>query len=411
MGYTLGMEVNTMPWRITNVSNERVRFIALYQEHKLSMADLCRAFGISRKTGYKFVRRYDASGPKGLHDLRSTPHHQPHAVSQAVSDLIVALRASWPSLGPKKLRACLIEQAPHVAWPAASTIGEILKHAGMVTHRKRRRQAQPSSPSTLTLPDAPHSVLATDFKGHFPLGNGQTCFPLTVSDLFSRMILRCQALNRPCFEAVYPLFVAIFREHGLPQVIRTDNGPPFASCALGGLSRLSVWWIKLGIRPERIYPGRPDQNGCHERMHRTLKQEAANPPAANFAAQQHAFDHFVERFNYLRPHEALGQKTPATFYAPSPRPYPLRLPPVEYPATMKVRRVRHDGCIRWHGRMLFVSETLIGEPVGLDALDDRLWVLHFGPLALAVLDDHTNTWLPAKRSAHMIETLRQEDPD
>jgi len=411
MGYTVGMEANTMPWRITNVLDERVRFIALYLQHKLSMSDLCKGFKISRKTGYKFVRRYLAFGPQGLCDLPSVPHHQPHAVSEALSELIVALRACWPTLGPKKLRATLGEDFPGIDWPAASTIGEILKRAGLVTPRKRPRHAQPSSPSTLTPPDAPHSVLAADFKGQFPLRNGQPCFPLTVSDLYSRMILRCQALTRPSFEAVYPLFVAVFREHGLPNVIRTDNGPPFASCALGRLSHLSLWWIKLGIRPERISPGCPQQNGSHERMHRTLKQEAASPPAANLAAQQRAFDRFVERYNYLRPHEALGQKTPASLYTPSPRPYPLRLPPIEYPAAMKVRRVRHDGCIRWHGCMLFVSETLAGEPVGLDPLDDRLWALYFGPLALAVLDDHTHSWLPARRAAYIIQNLRQEDTD
>jgi transposase InsO family protein len=411
MGYTLGMEVKAMPWRITDVLDERVRFIALYLQHKLSMADLCKSFEISRKTGYKFVRRYEAFGPQGLHDLRSVPHHQPHAVSEAVQELIVALRASWPSLGPKKLRAALSERHPDTVWPAASTIGEILKRAGLLTPRKHHRHAQPSLPSSLAVPSAPQRVIAADFKGQFPLANGQPCFTLTVSDLFSRMLLRCQALARPGFNQVYPVFVALFREHGLPEVIRTDNGAPFASCALGGLSRLAVWWIKLGIRPERIQPGHPEQNGSHERMHRTLKEEAATPPAANLAAQQRAFDRFLERYNYLRPHEALGQKTPAAFYTPSPRPYPLRLPRLEYPAAMKVRRVRHDGCIRWHGRMLFVSETLSGEPVGLDALDDRLCALHFGPLPLAVLDDQTNSWLPAKRAAQIIQNLRQEDAD
>jgi len=400
-----------MPWRITNVLDERLRFIAQYLDGMLSMAELCRSFKISRKTGYKFVRRYAAYGPPGLCDLPSVPHHQPHAVPQEVQESIIALRAAHPSLGPKKLRTNFIDQHPDLPWPAASTIGEILKRAGLVTPRKRHRHAQPSAPSSLTVPEAPQSVIAADFKGQFPLRNGQPCFTLTVSDLFSRMLLRCQALARPGFDQVYPVFVALFRQHGLPDVIRTDNGPPFASCALGGLSRLAIWWIKLGIRPERIQPGHPEQNGRHERMHRTLKQEAISPPAPNLPAQQRAFDRFVDYYNYHRPHEALGQKTPASLYTPSSRPYPLRLPLVGYPAAMKVRRVRHDGYIRWRGRMLFVSETLAGEPVGLDTLDDRLWILYFGPLALAVLDAHTNTWLPAKRAAHIIEKLCQEDAD
>lgn len=411
MGYTYGMEVTTMPWRTTNVPNERVQFIAQYLEGKLSMAELCRTFEISRKTGYKFVRRYEAYGPPGLGDLRSVPHHQPHAVPQPIQESILALRASHPSLGPKKLRTNLHNDHPETSWPAASTIGEILKRAGLVTPRKRHRHAQPSLPSSLTPPAAPQSVIAVDFKGQFPLRNGQPCFTLTVSDLFSRMILRCQALARPGFPQVYPVLVALFREHGLPDVIRTDNGPPFASCALGGLSRLSIWWIKLGIRPERIQPGHPEQNGRHERMHRTLKQEAISPPAANLSAQQRAFDRFVEYYNYHRPHEALGQVTPASLYSPSPRPYPLRLPPVEYPDGMRVRRVRHDGYIRWRSRMLFVSETLAGEPVGLDVLDDRLRVLYFSSLPLAVLDDHANSWLPAKRATRIIHNLRQEDTD
>jgi transposase InsO family protein len=373
------------------------------------MAELCRMFEISRKTGYKFVRRYQAYGPAGLCDLPSVPHHQPHAVPQAVQESILALRAAYPSLGPKKLRAHLCREHPETAWPAASTIGEILKRAGLVTPRKRRRRAGGSLPSSLTHPEAPQRVIAADFKGQFPLRNGRPCFTLTVSDLFSRMVLRCQALPRPGFPQVYPVFVALFREHGLPDVIRTDNGPPFASCAVGGLSRLAVWWIKLGIRPERIQPGHPEQNGSHERMHRTLKQEAISPPAANLAAQQRAFDRFVDFYNSHRPHQALGQKTPASLYTPSSRPYPLRLPSLDYPAGMKVRRVRHDGCIRWRSRMLFVSETLAGEPVALDPLDDRLWTLYFASLPLAVLDGHTHTWLPAKRAERIIQNTRQED--
>jgi putative transposase len=400
-----------MPWRETNVHDLRLAFLTLYLEHKLSMAELCRTFGISRKTGYKFVRRYHTSGPEGLRDLPSVPHHQPHAVPEAIQERIIALRATWPVLGPKKLRATLIEEDPDLPWPAASTIGEILKRAGLVTPRKRRRRVPPSLPASLMPPQRPQSIIAADFKGQFPLGNGRPCFPLTVSDLFSRMILRCQALPRPSFEAVKPLFVALFRQHGLPQAIRTDNGAPFASGALGGLSRLSVWWVKLGIRPQRIQPGHPEQNGRHERMHRTLKQEAISPPAANLAAQQRAFDRFVEHYNYHRPHEALGQKTPASLYTPSPREYPLRLPPVEYPAGMKVRRVRHDGCIRWRGQMLFVSETLAGEPVALDPLDQRLWLLYFAFLPLAVLDAHANTWLPAKRADRIIQNIHQEDAD
>jgi len=400
-----------MPWKETHVHDLRIAFIAGYLEHDLSMAELCRSFGISRKTGYKFVQRYQTFGPQGLHDLKPIPHHQPLAVVEATLKLIIALRTDHPFWGPKKVRSEIEKHHPRMHCPAASTIGAILDRAGLVVSRKRRRRVQASLLPVLSPPEAPLATMTADFKGQFVLRDGQTCYPLTVCDAYSRMILRCQALASPSFAAVYPLFVAIFREYGLPQVIRTDNGAPFATHARGGLSQLSVWWIKLGILPQRIEPGHPQQNGRHERMHRVLKQEAISPPAANVAAQQRAFDHFVEEYNYVRPHQALGQNTPVSYFAPSPRRYPLRLPKIEYPSGMEVRSVRTDGCIRWNGEMLFVSETLVGEPVAFDPIADHLSVLYFGPVALAVLDTRTDNWLPPKQAARILNRLSQEDDD
>ena len=397
-----------MSWRRIDVLDERVAFMAQYLSHQLSMADLCRAFQVSRKTGYKFVRRYQALGPVGLHDLSRAPHHQPYAVDESRQELIIALRAAHPTWGPKKLQPELVRLYPDIPWPTVSTVGAILERHGLVRSSNRRRRPAHPTPSPLTAADGPNLVWPADFKGEFRLRNGRLCYPFTISDAYSRMLMRCQALYRTTFQAVYPLCVATFHEYGLPQVIRTDNGPPFVGRGFTGLSCLSVWWIKLGIRPEPIQPGRPHQNGRHERMHRTLKQEATIPPQHTLAAQQRTFDRFRDEYNHIRPHEALGQKPPATLYTPSPRPYPLRLPAIEYPAGMTVRRVRHDGCIRWRGEMLFISETLVGEPVALDPLDDRYWALYFGPVPLAIFDPHKTAWLPPKPAAPILKQLRQE---
>ncbi len=398
-----------MPWKETSVLDDRLTFIAMYLSKELSMADLCRAFGVSRKTGYKLVERHRLYGPEGLYDLSRAPHSHPNAVAEHVQQLIADLRSAHPTWGPRKLRALLLRDEPQFVVPAASTIGGILRQRGLVTPRKRRRRATYTQPAHLTPPHGPNDVWCADFKGHFALTNSKRCHPFTVSDSYSRMLLRCQALGHTDARTVKPLWVAIFREYGLPNAIRTDNGPPFASVGIGGLSELAVWWIKLGIRPERITPGRPQENGRHERMHRTLKLDATTPPQNDLKAQQRVFDRFVDEYNNLRPHEAIGDKTPASVYAPSLREFPLRTPKVEYSQAITTRYVRTNGYIRWKGSMLFLSEILARQTVGLQQLDDRYWAIHFGPQLLAILDDYTRTCIPPKSATRKIHALLKED--
>ena len=313
-----------MPWDETNRMNERVRFIGSYLEDLEPFSCLCERYGVSRKTGYKWVVRYESDGVAGLEERSRAPLLHPHAVADEVLDKILRARKKHPRWGPRKLRVILQRHYPELALPAASTIGEVLRKNGLIQKRRRIRR---SSPYGERLGDygKPNSVWCADFKGHFPV-SGERCHPLTVSDGCSRYLLACRSLRRPLFAPSQKVFESVFREFGLPDTIRTDNGAPFSTLAPGGLSRLAVWWIRLGIRPERIQPGRPDQNGRHERRHRTLKSETAKPPRASFRAQQRAFDRFREEYNEIRPHEALGQEVPASRYQPSNRPYPRQLP-------------------------------------------------------------------------------------
>ena len=372
-----------MPWQETCAMDQRMRLIEELSRRALPVAQVCALYGVSRETGYKWWRRYQALGRTGLEERSRRPHQFGHAIDAAVAAALVAARRTHRHWGPRKLRAYLARAQPHVAWPAASTIGALLQRHGLVRARPRRRVRLPRGPQRLREPSAPNVVWAADFKGHFRLGDGSRCHPLTVSDLHSRFVLRCQALPRESGALVWPVFEALFRTYGLPQCLRTDNGSPFASRAPGGLTALTVRWVKLGIWPERIAPGRPDQNGCHERMHRTLKAETAAPPRPTARAQQRAFMRFQREFNTVRPHEALGQLPPASRYAPSPRPYPRRLPEPAYPAHFEVRRVRHSGEIKWQGERLYLSEVLRGEPVGLEEIADGVW-RSSSPLSLSL---------------------------
>lgn len=370
--------------------DERMHFIVAHQRGDWGMAELCRAFGISRKTGYKWLRRYETDGVAGLVEHSRAPHHQPHAVHPDIAALLLQARQAHPTWGPRKLMAWLHAKHPALPLPAASTVGALLKRAGVIVPRRHRRACPSGLPPVADGP-APNAVWCADFKGQFRTGDGQLCYPLTISDHASRYLLRCQALPRPDEVHVWPLFEATFREYGLPDVLRTDNGAPFASVGLGGLTKLSVWWIKLGIQPARIAPGKPQQNGRHERLHRTLKQDALRPPAATLRAQQRAFDRFQAVYNHERPHEALGQQPPARVYQPSPRPYVPPLREMAYPTGYVVRRVRHNGELRWRGQLLYVSMALVGELVGLDQVDDARWEVYFGPLRLGVLDERHMT--------------------
>jgi len=373
--------------------DERLKFIADCLKDEWSLSDLCQYYGISRKSGYKWLARYLAEGPSGLHDRSRAPNHHPNAVHKMIQDRIVAFRAEHPHWGPRKLVHRLRQLEPDTRWPALSTVGEILKRHGLTVPRRRKRRTPPyAQPFREGL--QPNDVWCADFKGWFRTQSGTRIDPLTISDAVSRYLLRCQALMRLTSTTAQAVFTAAFQEFGLPAAIRTDNGAPFASTGLGGLSRLSVWWLRLGILPERIRPGHPEENGRHERMHRTLKQATAQPPRATPKAQQQAFNRFRTEYNQERPHEALDMQTPAQHYQPSPRSFPARLPEMEYPSGYLVRRVRSNGQIRWQGRLIFVSEVLIGHRVGLIEVDNGTWRLDFGALKLALFDEKTDKFKP-----------------
>jgi transposase InsO family protein len=351
-----------------------------------TLIEHCERFGVPRATAYEWLERYRALGTRGLEDQSSAPRYSPHATKPEIIDLIVDARRQHPTWGPRKLRAWLDEAFPwELELPAPSTIGDILKRRGLVASRKRRaRRHRYVTP--FTEPEAPNDVWTTDFKGHFRLLDGRYCYPLTLVDYFSRFVLRCDGYRSASIECRRS-FERAFIEYGLPRVIRSDNGSPFASAhALAGLSKLSVWWVRLGILPERIKPASPWENGSHERMHRTLKQEATDPPQPNRTKQQKSFDAFRREFNVERPHEALGMKPPATFYAPSSRSYTSKLVELEYPNAHLLRRVSDIGVISWDGHRVFLSSVLAGQVVALQQVSDTSWHLHFGPLLLGALD-------------------------
>jgi putative transposase len=365
---------------------ERFKLVQEYKADEESLTEVCRRYGISRKTGYKWLERYQNGGIEGLQDQSRAPHSHPNEVGKEVAEEVLDLRRQHPHWGPAKLRARLQRKAPEVVWPAASTIGEMLKRAGLTVPRKLHRRATPS-PSPLRQAEGPNQVWCADFKGWFRCGDGSRCDPLTITDGYSRYLLRCQTVEGMNTRSVRGVMEAAFREYGLPEVLRTDNGEPFASVGLAGLSALSVWWIKLGIRPERIRPGKPQQNGQHERMHRSLKQATARPPAAHLRAQQRAFDRFRQEYNQERPHAALGMKTPAEFYVVSSRSYPSRLAEPEYPDDWEVRRIRECGRMRWHSASIFVGKSLVGEPVGLEPAGEGRWRVWFFDYLLGMFDE------------------------
>lgn len=370
-----------MPWKETCSVDERLRFIALVKDSDDSFAALCEQFGISRKTGYKWVARYEELGPRGLEERRSVPRTCPHATPTAMIDTLTKLRKEHPTWGPKKLRARL-QSLGVEELPAPSTIGDLLKKHGLV-HPRRRRVLAPRTRSVLAPADQPNDTWCVDFKGHFGLRDRSRCHPLTLTDQASRYLLKCEGVAKPDEASVQPHFEHAFREFGLPWRIRSDNGPPFATLGIGGLSALSVSWIKLGIQPERIDPGHPEQNGRHERMHKTLKAEGTIPPEATLADQQRAFDRFRHEYNDERPHEALDQKTPASRYTPSRREMPSKPSSPEYKDTMTVRRIDDKGKLWLGGATALVSRLLINEPVGLLPIEQDQWELYYGEVLLA----------------------------
>lgn len=375
-----------MPWKETCVMDERFDFLSELRRGEVPMSELCRRFGISRKTGYKWRDRHLVDPGEALWDRSRAPLHRPHRTPPEVRDRVLELKATYPYWGPKKLKAYLARTEPRFPCPASSTIGEILSAAGLVRQRKARR-ATPPHASPLRHATAPNTVWCVDFKGWFRTGDGLRVDPLTITDASSRYLIRLVALRAPRGEEVWPIFSSAFREFGLPERLRSDNGTPFASCAAGGLSRLSIALIKAGVIPERIEPGRPEQNGRHERMHRVLKEETASPPAVSWRAQSLRFGAFRRRYNEERPHEALGQRPPASLYAPSPRRWFGRLRSPEYGSNEIVRKVRSRGDIKFKGARIFISEALYGEPIGLKEDDDGVWCARYGPVFLGRIEN------------------------
>ena len=373
--------------------DERMRFV-LEQERGLhSMTELCEIYHIARETGYYWLRRYQQGGLEALEDRNRAPRQHPNQTPEEIEQAVLELRRAHMSWGPRKLKRVLEREEPERPWPAASTIGEMVAREGLVVPRKKRRRA-PAYTQPFASADEPNRVWCADFKGWFRSGDGERIDPLTITDACSRYLLRCQQVEKADTERVRAIFESAFRECGLPRAIRTDNGAPFASRAVAGLSRLAVWWMKLGIVPERIAAGHPEQNGRHERMHRTLKQETASPPAANRRAQQRAFDRFRREYNEERPHEALALETPSAVYTRSARPYPARVPEPEYGSAFAMRRVQERGQFRWKSERVFLSETLIGESIGLLPIDDRFYTVYFAAFPIARFDSHKRMIVP-----------------
>lgn len=368
----------------TNVVQERVLFAEDFDSGQWSMTELCERYGVTRPTGYKWLARYRSGGERALQNRSRAPHHSPHRTDDDLEALIVAARQQY-GWGAKKLMHVLRTRHPDRAWPARSTINALLERHGLLhKNRRRRRWVHPGATALQT--DRPNQVWPADFKGQFKTGSGHYCYPLTVTDHFSRALLVCRGLRSVSATDAKPVFRALFRAVGLPDAIRTDNGAPFASTGIHGLSALNVWWMQLGIVHQRITPASPQQNGQHERMHRELKRETARPAARSHRAQQRRFDAFVHRYNTERPHEGIANRTPNSLWIPSPRIYPESIAPPEYPEHMEVRRVSTAGTFRLQSRQPFLSHVLALEDVGLEEVGDGIWNIVYYRTLLGKID-------------------------
>jgi len=390
-----------MGWKETCAVEERMRFVLAVREHEESFAAICRRFGVSRRVGYKWLERFEAEGAIGLLDRSRAPLHHPQMIADRIAKRCLEVRRAHPTWGPLKVRAYLERQAPATEWPAASTIGELFDREGLTVKRKLRRRSPPSSTPFAHCGTA-NDVWCIDFKGWFLTGDGKRCEPLTITDAYSRYLLRCQALARTDTEHVWPVLDAAFREFGLPRYMRSDNGSPFASCGAGGLSKLSVKLIKAGVMPERIAPGKPQQNGRHERMHLTLLQEVASPPANSMREQLKRLRDFQRLYNEERPHQALDNATPSDRYESSSRHFDGILREPDYPDDQDVRRVRHNGEIKLNGNMIYISAALAGEPVGL-AEDGDGWTVSYGPIILGTIAHRSDQLQKPKRNCGLVD--------
>jgi putative transposase len=367
--------------------DERQKFVHAALSDRFHMSELCARFGVSRRVGYKWLARFESEGRPGLADRSRAPHRCPHALAPELIELLVTERTAHPFWGARKLLTILAGRHRKITtWPAPSTVADLLARRGLVKRRRRRRK--PVHPGVVR-PDtaAPNDLWTADFKGEFRTGNSLYCYPLTIADLHSRFLLTCRGVLSTKTVMAKPVFEAAFREYGLPIAIRTDNGVPFATQSLHGLSYLNVWWMRLGILHQRIRPASPQENGAHERMHRTLKREAIKPVRATCAAQQRNFDAFRREYNEERPHEALGQVTPASRYRPSRRPYPEQLPPIEYPGHFLVKKITTGGTFRFRDRLLYLANSMVNQPIGLEETDDGIWTIWFNTILLATFDE------------------------
>jgi transposase InsO family protein len=382
-----------MPWKTVNPMDQKIQLIADWQSQHFSLTDLSQKYGISRPTVYKLIERYKRSGIDGLKEQSRAPKNCPHRTPLGMLRLLIREKLRNRKRGPRKIRAQLKRRYPHLNLPATSTISYWLKKEGLVKERKKRRHVPPYSEPFGDC-RAPNDVWSMDYKGQFHLKGGRLCYPLTVTDNFSRFILGCDALRGPRYNPTRRCLENIFRAYGLPYAMRFDNGTPFTGKCLGGLSRLMVWLILLGIIPERIHKGCPQENGRHERMHRTLKSDGLDPEARNLKEQQKAFDHYRYDFNHDRPHESLDDRVPDDCYQKSSRPYVERPHPPVYERDYLVRLVRQSGDIKLMGRMFFITESLAGLPVGLKEIADGLWQLRFSFYVLGSVDLRKNKIIP-----------------
>jgi transposase InsO family protein len=374
-----------MPWKESRIVDQRLQFLSSYQQKEMSLSDLCREFGVSRPTGYRWINRYKEVGPEGLLDRNRKPHGCSHATSEATENAILALRSKHPSWGARKLKARLEKVQPRVNWPAASTFGNILHRAGLTNPKQKKRRTTPCS-EPFSEVTAPNELWCMDFKGYFSTGDGTRCDPFTITDAHSRYLIRCQTVSRMDLSQVVAVCEAAMREYGMPARIRTDNGAPFAGTGLLGLSKLSLSWTKMGIVHERIQRGRPQQNGRHERMHRTLKEDTTKPPALTLRLQQKKFDCFRQIFNHERPHEGLNNETPASLYQRSSIMFPTVLTPFTYPRGFQTRRVNTSGDISWHKDRVFISQVFSFEDLGFEEMDEEIFRVYFREIELGELD-------------------------
>ena len=387
-----------MPWNSVSPTNEKIAFVGDYLEGYFSFSELCARFRVSRQTGYELIEKYLTNGSDCVNQQSRRPHFCPHKTPTGTEEALVTIRQNHPTWGAKKLADIFRRGHPKMEIPARSTICDIIKRNGLVA-KKRRRPVLCHPGRPVNEPTRPNALWAADYKGEFKTQDGIYCYPLTVTDGYSRYILSCKGLLRACYPETKKEFTRLFKTYGLPDRIRTDNGAPFASIAIGRVSRLSIWWVRLGIIPELIEPGMPQQNGKHERMHKTLKAETTHPPSNDIHKQQHRFNSFVKEFNNERPHEALNMKFPSEIYRPSLREMPNKLPPLEYPGHFQIRRVSLNGGIRWKHHWVKVSQRLGEEYIGIEEIDNGIHEVYFGPIYLGRFYEETYQIVPRKKDA------------